>query len=119
MKGMNKLAIGFVAMVAAAGMVNAASSFAVDASAAAGIERHGVGGAIYSASQPMTDGAVACGKGEERQKVEAVERIGHGGSTYQAKAGQAGECQAGQKVDVVQRIGQGGSTYSSSQTMNN
>lgn len=115
MRGMNKLGIGFVAMVAAVGMANVAGSMAAET----GVERHGVGGAIYSSSQAMADGAMVCAKGEERQKVEVTERIGHGGSTYQSKTSQTGDCQAGQRVDVVQRIGQGGSIYSSSQTMSN
>ena len=109
------VAVGFLGMVAVIGAANVSSSFAAEM----GVERHGVGGAIYSTNQPMSDGAVACAKGEERQKVEVIERIGHGGSTYQVKASHAGECQAGWRVDVVQRIGQGGSIYSSSQTMNN
>lgn len=119
MRGTNKWAIGFVAMAAVTGMVNASGSFAADANHEAGIERHGVGDPIYPANQPMADGAVACVKGVEQQKVEVIERIGHGGSTYQSTATQASNCQGGRRVDVVHRIGQGGSIYSSSQTMNN
>lgn len=106
---------GFLVMVAVTGAANASSSLAAEM----GVERHGVGGAIYSTSHPMSDGAVVCAKGEERQQVEVIERIGHGGSIYPSKAAGASDCQQGRRVDVVQRIGQGGSTYFSSQTLSN
>jgi len=44
--------------------------------------------------------------------ADPLDRIGHGGSTYQPESAQAGDC----RVDVVARIGHGGSTYSSSQS---
>lgn len=44
---------------------------------------------------------------------ESMVRIGHGGSTYQSKANEAGDCQM--KADNIERIGHGGSTYASSQ----
>jgi len=117
MKVKSMVTVGFLAMVAATSVVPASSSFAAET----GVERHGVGGSIYSTSRPMSDGAVICAKGEERQPMEVVgiERIGHGGSIYQSKAIQASDCQQGRRVDVVQRIGQGGSTYFSSQTLSN
>lgn len=46
--------------------------------------------------------------------VVVEERIGHGGSIYQAKPNPAGACQM--KVEVTERIGSGGSRHSSSQT---
>lgn len=42
---------------------------------------------------------------------ESMARIGHGGSTYQSKANETGDCQM--KADNIERIGHGGSTYTS------
>lgn len=44
--------------------------------------------------------------------VVVEERIGHGGSIYQAKPDPAGACQM--KVEVTERIGAGGPMYRSS-----
>lgn len=53
------------------------------------------------------------------QRVDVIERMGQGGSTYpsnQSKSVQAGDChvvgEERRKVDVIERIGAGGSTYS-------
>ena len=56
-------------------------------------------------------------------RVVGEERIGHGGSLYRLQSGQAGECllarASGKKEDVTKRIGHGGTIYSSSQTVTN
>lgn len=44
--------------------------------------------------------------------ADPINRIGHGGSTYQSKSAKIVDC----RVDVAARIGHGGSTYSSSQS---
>lgn len=46
-------------------------------------------------------------------QVAAIERIGHGRSTYNSKSAQASTCPV--KGNVVERIGGGGATYSSRQ----
>jgi hypothetical protein len=60
----------------------------------------------------------------EAQRVDVIERIGAGGSTYsssQPMTIQPGDSNVAgterRKVDVIERIGAGGSTYSSSQPM--
>ena len=60
----------------------------------------------------------------EAQRVDAIERIGAGGSTYPSSwpmPVQPGDAHVAgteqRKVDVIERIGAGGSTYSSSQPM--
>ena len=60
----------------------------------------------------------------EAQRVEAIERIGAGGSTYsssQPMPVQSGDSHVAgterRKVDVIERIGAGGSIYSSSQPL--
>ena len=59
----------------------------------------------------------------EAQRVDVIERIGAGGSTYSSSRpmpAQPGDSVAGterRKVDVSERIGAGGSTYSSSRPM--
>ena len=60
----------------------------------------------------------------EAQRVDAIERIGAGGSTYSSSRSmpsQPGDSNVAgterRKVDVIERIGAGGSTYSSSQPM--
>ena len=60
----------------------------------------------------------------EAQRVDVIERIGAGGSTYsssQPMPVQPGDSHVAgterRKVDVIERIGAGGSTYSSSQPM--
>ncbi len=59
----------------------------------------------------------------EAQRVDVIERIGAGGSTYSSSRPmpvQPGDSVAGterRKVDVIERIGTGGSTYSSRQPM--
>lgn len=107
------LAVGFLLMTAATGVVTTSDSFASDAQRADVIERMGHGGSTYSSSQP--DGAGTCnGTG-----VSVIERVGHGGSTYsfsQSKSVQVGDChvmgEEGRKVDVIERIGAGGAIYS-------
>ena len=60
----------------------------------------------------------------EAQRVDVIERLGAGGSTYsssQPMPFQPGDSSVAgrerRKVDVIKRIGMGGSTYSSNQPM--
>lgn len=109
MRMMRMCALGFLVMVAATGEA--------DASPEDGIERYGVGGAVYSSSQARLDGAAAChGMRKELRTVDAIERIGQGGSIYHSTPIQADGClQERSWTRVNERIGVGGSTYSSSQ----
>ena len=82
------LAVGFLSMMVATGVVTTSDSVASDV-----------------------------------QRVDVLERMGHGGSTYassQSKPVQVGDCQVmgeeGRKVDATERIGAGGSTYSYSRS---
>lgn len=116
MRGKSKMAIGFLAMVAVTGVVNASSGLASDVGQVSVTERIGHGGSTY---QSHFESAIDCW-----MKVDRVERIGAGGSTYassRSTSTQAHTCQAaeeGQKrVDVIERIGAGGSTYFSNQTV--
>ncbi|MFO0698852.1 MAG: hypothetical protein U0236_06460 [Nitrospira sp.] len=114
MRVTNMMAVGFLAVVAATGVVS--EGHASDASSVDGVSRLGVGGATYSARQPMPDGAGVC-----QMKADVIERIGAGGSTYsssQSMTTQEGDCPVTEKrVDTIERIGHGGSTYSFRQPM--
>ncbi|MFO0698164.1 MAG: hypothetical protein U0236_02960 [Nitrospira sp.] len=109
MRMMRMCALGFLAMVITVGQA--------DASPEDGIERYGVGGAVYSSSHVRLDGAATChGMRKELRSVDAVERIGQGGSIYHSIPIQADGClQERSWTRVDERIGVGGSTYSSSQ----
>ncbi|MBX3335116.1 MAG: hypothetical protein KF876_13400 [Nitrospira sp.] len=116
MRGKSMMVIGFLAMVAVTGVIDASSGLASDLGQIAVTERIGHGGSTY---QPQFESLNDC-----RMKMDRVERIGAGGSTYassRSTSTQAQTCQAakdGQKrVDVIERIGAGGSTYFSNQTM--
>jgi len=117
MKVKSMLAVGFLSMIVATGVVTTSDSFASDVQRVDVMERMGHGGSTYSFSQP--DGAGTChGTG-----LSVVERIGHGGSTYsssQSKSVQVGDChvmgEEGRNVGVMERIGAGGSTYSHSRS---
>ncbi len=101
--------VGFLAMVAVTGVVNAPGSLAADTSRGEGMARIGHGGSTY---QSKINEAGDC-----QMKADNIERIGHGGSTYASRqVDGTGACQiaeGGQReVDVIERIGAGGSTYS-------
>ena len=78
MRAKSMWAIGLMAMVVSIGVGNASSSFAADPNRMDGTERMGVGGSVYSTSQP--DGASDCRVAG--RKVDMEQRIGAGGSTY-------------------------------------
>ena len=115
MRVKSMLAVGFLSMIVATGVVTTSDSFASAVQRVDVMERIGHGGSTHSSSQP--DRAGTChGTG-----LTIVERIGHGGSTYtssQSKSDQVGDChvmgEEGRKVVVMERIGAGGSTYSHS-----
>ncbi|OQW32827.1 MAG: hypothetical protein A4E19_05595 [Nitrospira sp. SG-bin1] len=111
MRSKSIVTIGFMTMMAVAGVVSASGSFASDVGSIAASERIGHGGSTYSSN---SDGAGVC-----RMKADMAERIGAGGSTYsssQTMSAQAGGCrtrgEGRNKVDVIERIGHGGSSYS-------
>jgi len=118
------VAIGFVSMVIATGVVGVSWSVASDTnevdvvkSAWASNERIGQGGSTYQSNAVRTGDCTSSGEAEGTADV--VKRIGHGGSHYQGKSAHTGPCnfagEAGGQVDVVEHIGQGESQYSNGQ----
>jgi hypothetical protein len=117
MRVKSMLAVGFLSMMVATGVVTTSNSVASDVQRVEVIERIGHGGSTYASSQ--SDGADTC----HETGVSAIERMGHGGSTYsssQSKSAQVGDChvmgEEGRKVGATERIGAGGSTYSHSRS---
>ncbi|MFO0701314.1 MAG: hypothetical protein U0236_19000 [Nitrospira sp.] len=111
MRGKNKVAIGFMAMVAVTGMVNVSSSFASDIGQVTTTKRIGHGGSTYQSKSAQASKCPV--------KADVVERVGAGGSTYPSS--QPVGCQVAgderSKAKVIERIGAGGSTYLASQPM--
>ncbi len=109
MRGKSGMIIGFMAMVAAIGMVHASSSFASELDQVVVEERIGHGGSTYQSKSVQASNCPV--------KDSVVERIGAGGSTYSSS--QTDGCHmAGNErptVTIMERVGAGGSTYSSSQ----
>lgn len=83
MRAKNILAVGFLSMMVASGVVKASDSFASEGQRMEGIERIGAGGSVYTPSRPLTSRASSASESEtERGKVDVMTRIGAGGSTY-------------------------------------
>lgn len=108
MRGKNKVAIGFMAMMAVIGMIEVSRSFASDTGHLVVEERIGHGGSTYQSKSAQAGHCLV--------KDNVGERIGAGGSMY--RSSQDGRCQAAgdarNQGKVIQRIGAGGSTYSPS-----
>ncbi|MDC8450143.1 MAG: hypothetical protein LV473_17555 [Nitrospira sp.] len=94
MRVQSMLAVGFLAVTVASGVVKVPDSFASEAQRMGINARIGAGGSIY---QPISvqsgDAKVA---GTERGKVDVITRSGIGGSTYASRrpAGGVSECVA-------------------------
>lgn len=83
MRVKNMLAVGFLLMTAATGVVTTSDSFASDVQRADVIERVGHGGSTYSSSQSKSVQVGDCHvMGEEGRKEDVIERIGAGGAIY-------------------------------------
>jgi hypothetical protein len=104
MRAQNILAVGFLSMMVASGVVSATNSFASDGQLTDVFERIGTGGSVYThypQSQPMPVqlGEVAVA-GTTQGKVDVIERIGTGGSIYSSsqRGGDVIECAAAEGI---------------------
>ncbi len=92
MRAQSILAVGFLSMIVASGVVKATDSFASEAQRTDVFERVGAGGCLYRPISVQPGEATVAGV--ERGKVDVITRIGTGGSIYsssQVKTG-GGEC---------------------------
>lgn len=100
MNAKTMLRMGFLSMMVATGIVNTSGSFVLDVSRADVIERIGQAGSIYPSNTAMLGDCFVPEK--ERLSMGSVKRIGHGGSTYYTRFGQARDCnENGRMVDVI------------------
>lgn len=104
MRAQSILAVGFLSMMVASGVVTTTNSFAFDGQLTDVFERIGTGGSIYthypqSQPTPVQLGEVTVA-GTERGKVDVIKRIGTGGSIYSSsqRGGGVIECAATEGV---------------------
>lgn len=95
------LAVGFLSMMVASGVVNVPDSFASEAQRMGVFERMGTGGSLYTQSRPVpVQSGETTVAGTERGKVDVIKRIGAGGSIYSSSQRSGGviECAAAEGV---------------------
>lgn len=101
MRAQSILAVGFLSMMVASGVVKATDGFASEAQRTDLFERIGAGGAMYAPSQSApTQSGESVAPGVKEGKVDVITRIGAGGSLYASsqKGGGAVECVASEGV---------------------
>lgn len=104
--------IGCLSVMVVAGVANASEDTASKVQGVNISERIGVGGSVYSSSQPDDIGPCSVAG------ATITGRMGQGGSTYHTKSVPPRECNGnGRMADVIERIGVGGSVYSSSRPL--
>lgn len=91
------LAVGFLSMIVASGLVKAPDGFGAKTQRMDLFERVGAGGSLYTQGQsvPVQSDKATVAR-TERGNVDVIKRIGTGGSTYSSsqKGGGATECAA-------------------------
>lgn len=92
------LAVGFLSMIVASGLVKAPDGFGAEAQRMSVNERIGAGGCTY-APAPVQPGSATVAE-TERGKVHVIKRIGAGGSTYSSSRPKTGviECLAAEGI---------------------
>ncbi len=95
------LAVRFLSMMVASGVVKDSDSFASEGQRTDVFERIGAGGSIYPQRQSVSiQSGKATVAGTERGKVDVMKRIGAGGSIYSSSQsdGDVAECAAAKGV---------------------